>query len=193
MKDGDANSAWVVHFDDQDLQEYEVPEEDIGLLLGRPDDSDNSVTKVSETFRLRAGKAKTIRNKTELIGVEFGSGSESDINGALNMTSPSIALQVEGDGSTAEASVSSPNSESAKYVSGGEDGKVSSREVRSRRRQQAIEDEVPPGGAAVNVVAPPPKKAKTKTSDEVIKIPMLTGTLYLYRGAKRSVAFVRKV
>jgi hypothetical protein len=88
--------------------------------------------------------------------------------------------------------VSSPNSESAKYTSGGEDGKVSSREERSRRRQQLIDEEVPVEGL-MKAVAPPPKKSKTTASDEVVKIPMLTGTLYLYRGAKRSVAFVRKV
>jgi hypothetical protein len=43
-----------------------------------------------------------------------------------------------------------------------------------------------------NGVLPPSKKMKAGTDEEVIKVPMLTGTLYLYRGVRRRVEFIRK-
>ena len=75
---------------------------------------------------------------------------------------------------------------------------VSDREQRSRRRQQMIEEEIPGTltnpSVAKDLAAPPAKKTKNKDGEEVIKIPMLTGSLYFYRdGLKRRVAFVRKV
>ena len=192
MEHDDLSSPWKVRMDGEGLRAEEVREEDVGLLLARADDSDGSVPKNSESPRLRPGKPKVTRNKVESVRVEVGSGSESDPYNTLKKSSPSITLQGATDGSNTEFISPSPNSESAKFVSGGDDEQISSREVRIRRRQQAIGEEVP-GDGAVNVVAPSPKKCKIKPSDEVVKIPMLTGTLYLYRGAKRSVAFVRKV
>lgn len=60
--------------------------------------------------------------------------------------------------------------------------KLSAREERSRRRGRAL--------------APPVKRAKTvkkKADEDCVKIQLLTGTLYLYRGRHRRAEFLRKV
>lgn len=71
--------------------------------------------------------------------------------------------------------------------------KASAREERSRRRQALQKDEGPLKPPAVNNgKARPNKKAKKTTLEDVIKVPMLTGTLILYRGLHRRAEFVRK-
>ena len=75
-----------------------------------------------------------------------------------------------------------------------EKGKASDREERSRRRQAMIEVEAQTttskrprvaasGGQAKKV------KVKGARDDGRVKVPMLTGTLYLYRGARRRAEF----
>jgi len=64
---------------------------------------------------------------------------------------------------------------------------ASAREQRSKRRH-AQQAPLP------TTIARPNKKCKTsKEKEDVVRIPMLTGTLYLYRGAHRRAEFVRKV
>jgi hypothetical protein len=75
-------------------------------------------------------------------------------------------------------------SDAAKVAAG-----ISSREQRSNRRQATIMEEV--------AQQPPTKKKKVagrynEGKEKVVKIKMLTGTLYLYRGLRRRAEFVRK-
>jgi hypothetical protein len=164
----------------------------MGHVLARADDSDNSASKGSEMSKLKGGKTKILRNKPQSGVGGSGFDSESHPKNKRKKSTPLVALQVEGDGTNVDESASPPIRESTKCVSSGEDGKASLREARSRRRQQIVKGEVQADGL-LQAVASPPKKSRTNASDEVVKIPMLTGTLYLYRGAKRSVAFVRNV
>lgn len=86
--------------------------------------------------------------------------------------------------------------------------KTSAREQRTARRNR-LQPEIP----SVPTAPPPPpqpkkrppvptggpaghkgasKKTKTAADEEVVKVPMLTGTLYLYKGIRRRAEFVRK-
>lgn len=190
IQEEEPNSAWIVRFNDRGLEDAKVLEEGISHMLARTDDVDNGPSKIKESSKLRTAKAKATRTKSQSDGGGTGSGSESDTNFSRKK---SVNLQHENDESNVDVSGTAPNSESPKYVSSGEDGKVTSREQRSRRRQLILDDEEVPRDELMQGVAPLPKKSKTQVSDEVVKIPMLTGTLYLYRGVKRSVAFIRKV
>lgn len=81
------------------------------------------------------------------------------------------------------------------------------REQRSLRRQAKIDSDVnpslvaAPGSVESNVlkkrrISPPKQSAKRIKSDdgeEVVKVNMLTGTLYLYRGLHPRAEFVRRV
>ena len=76
---------------------------------------------------------------------------------------------------------------------------ASAREQRSLRRQTKDDDDDGTTGAKrtrqgpiKNSGLPSNSKRARRTDDEVIKVPMLTGTLYLYRGLHRRAEFVRK-
>ena len=76
----------------------------------------------------------------------------------------------------------------------------SAREQRSKRRQAQVEKEVVvhhPTTIKRPLAAPPartlPDNKKARKDEEVIKVPMLTGTLYLYRGPVRRAEFIRHV
>ena len=188
-------------FDDQDFPDEELLEDDLGPVVARSDDSDAS--KNGDQSKPNSSKKKSIRNKPGHAGRAAGSekaGSGSDDSGSLESNkkekrSPSIDFQADDRQSNADTDASSPNDSSKNNRS-----RVSDREQRSRRRQQMIEEEVPGTGLLkpahprpTGVLPPAHKKTKTKGGEEVVKIPMLTGTLYLYRGTKRRVAFIRKV
>ena len=84
--------------------------------------------------------------------------------------------------------------------------RASAREARSKRRQAMIDDaSIVPGTeilAGKRKMPPPPgnrskqyKHSETQYTEdgEVVKVKLLTGTLYLYRGAQRRVEFIRRV
>lgn len=202
----DPASPWLVTFDDQDLPDEELLEDDLGPVVARADDSDANSKNDDGSSKSKGSKKKTLRSKPVPPGKAGSSsdkaGSGSDDSGSPDASkkkkrSASVDFQGEDRHSNADTDVSSPNDSSKNDRS-----RVSDREQRSRRRQQVIEEEPPGAGGLLKTVQPrpggilppPAKKAKTKIGgEEVVKIPMLTGTLYLYRGAKRRVAFVRKV
>jgi hypothetical protein len=77
------------------------------------------------------------------------------------------------------------------------DAKVSAREERSRRRQAAIDE----FGMPTDQYILPPKRQKIikkfgkrprEQDEQCLKIKLLTGTLYLYRGRHRRAEFIRK-
>ena len=75
----------------------------------------------------------------------------------------------------------------------------SAREARSRRRQAQIDEEAPADDASKGTtrrVAPQGnarKRQRVDTDGEVIKVKLLTGTLFLYRGLHRRAEFIRRV
>lgn len=82
--------------------------------------------------------------------------------------------------------------ESSQMVSDSSSSKIRAlaREQRSTRRQASIEV-VKKRPLKNNGLAPANKRVKTN-NDEVIVVPMLTGTLYLYRGLNRRAEFIRR-
>jgi hypothetical protein len=80
--------------------------------------------------------------------------------------------------------------------------KVSAREARSNRRQAKIDEDAPLGlgeapGPEGKRRAPPPNHSKKRQrgddNGEVVKVKLLTGTLFLYRGRHRRAEFIRRV
>lgn len=90
----------------------------------------------------------------------------------------------------------SESSPTASDDSGDHAAKVSAREKRSRLRQSKVED-APPVVEGTKRPMPPnnnfPKNKRQKIFEEVVVVKLLTGTLYLYRGAHRRAEFVRRV
>lgn len=78
-----------------------------------------------------------------------------------------------------------------------EKARVSAREARSRRRQAKVIEEIkqPKRGTASGFKGVPKNmKRSREEGEECIKIPFLTGTLYLYRGRKkRRAEFIRRI
>ena len=110
----------------------------------------------------------------------------------------------EDDGAASDSSAPiPPTKRGGRGGRGGRAGRASARAARSQRRQAMIEETVPepdkkgglkraapggPGGAEDEN----DKKAKWSVDDEVVKVKMNTGTLYLYKGLNRRAVFVRK-
>lgn len=76
----------------------------------------------------------------------------------------------------------------------------SAREQRSKRRHAQVEQHVvgQPQSNHKRPMPPPKsnpdnKKSRKDQNQEVVKVPMLTGTLYLYRGPVRRAEFIRHV
>jgi len=134
-----------------------------------------------------------------------GSNIESTTMPTVNLKSKSVQFQKNGAVlSQDSADDSSPTEENSR--GGTSRSRASAREARSRRRQAMIDDAaIVPGTeilAGKRKLPPPPghrlkqyKHNETQYSEdgEVVKVKLLTGTLYLYRGAQRRVEFVRRV
>ena len=75
--------------------------------------------------------------------------------------------------------------------------RVSAREQRSRRRQAKMGTDAPTADGRKRLRAlptnPPSPNKKLRGDEEVVVVNLLTGTLYLYRGAHRRAEFVRRV
>eukprot|EP00536_Pseudo-nitzschia_multiseries_P000371 jgi/Psemu1/321562/estExt_fgenesh1_pg.C_50020 len=130
--------------------------------------------------------------------------SSNNIEAAVAATTSSRSRSVQsqragGNFSQDSADDSSPADEASR-------SRASAREARSRRRQAMIDDAaIVPGTeilAGKRKLPPPPgsRSKQYKTSEtqyaeegEVVKVKLLTGTLYLYRGEQRRVEFVRRV
>uniref|UniRef100_A0A7S2S868 Uncharacterized protein n=1 Tax=Eucampia antarctica TaxID=49252 RepID=A0A7S2S868_9STRA len=98
--------------------------------------------------------------------------------------------------------VSTPASPSVSDISSQNRAKVSARAQRSLRRQANIETVaakvVPRSAAAIKrgrkqSPATSSKRGKPADDEEVVKIKLNTGTLYMYRGLNRRVMFVRRL
>lgn len=207
LVEDDPSSPWLVTFDDQEFQDEEIHDDALGAIVTRADDSDNTGSKNGDN-KPKTTKKKSLRHKPLLptrnnSDHKAGSGSEESAtpDSKKKKRSPSLDHQnhqqhhADERHSNADTDASSPI-DSGKNAS----SKVSDREQRSRRRHQGDADDAPSTTLLkhdhVRPVAPvlhPSKKIKTKGGEEVVKIPMLTGTLYLYRGAKRRVAFIPKI
>ena len=208
LVEDDPASPWLVTFDDQEFQDEEIHDDELGPVVTRADDSDNTASKSGDNNKPKTAKKKSLRHKPQLptrhnssTDHKAGSGSEESSTPDLKKKKRSPSLDHQNHHSDDRHSNAADTDASSPIDSGkNASSKVSDREQRSRRRHQSDADDAPSTTLLKNdparSLAPvfhPSKKIKTKGGEEVVKIPMLTGTLYLYRGAKRRVAFIPKI
>lgn len=158
------NPRWLVKFDN-DNKDEELYEHDFGKVLKATEQEDSPSSQAIPPPR----RARTSRN----------SGSSEDVPNKRVTFSESSPMT--SDDSAADHAA-----------------KVSAREERSRLRQAKVEEAPPAIEGGSKRLMPPNnlsnnnKRQKAK-GDEVVVVKLLTGTLYLYRGAHRRAEFVRRV
>ena len=201
-------ARWLVTFDRGSWKDEELSEDVFGSVVGRMEETEVPAAKGTEiTVKDRKNKKKN-RNKASTTKNEGKGGSTNssseDQSGAEVGKKKKKTVSFSQERQPTDTDASSPKDQASKKR--GLRSKVSDREQRSRRRQQMIEEEaqtLPAAPASSNNnhnkrprphggMAQAAKKSKTGAKEEVIKVPMLTGTLYLYKGLRRRAEFIRK-
>jgi len=146
-------------------------------------------------------KTNSTSSSDEKSSVGSGGKRKKGKTGAAAAGGGGDPADAEDDGAASDSSAPIPPTK--RGGRGGRAGRASARAARSQRRQAMIEETVPepdkkgglkraapsgPGGAEDEN----DKKAKWSVDDEVVKVKMNTGTLYLYKGLNRRAVFVRK-
>jgi hypothetical protein len=202
IKLSDEPPRWLVTFDEGNHKDEEIPEDFLGPILGKLDEDESP--KSGDPSKPKS-KKKSSRSKPA-GGVSRGdskgssTGSSADENSGTPDSKKgrkSVSFS-QGEGQSNDTDTSSPKDSTKSPRS--TRSRSTDREARSRRRQALIGDEEPLNGdpkrPRPNGTVAPPVSKKTKTTmkgnEEVIKVPMLTGTLVFYRGARRRVEFIRK-
>lgn len=170
---GTAKPRWVVTFDDQpNWPDAEVPESDLGPISEKLDIS--SPAKKKKSSRRDFNEDSDLSRSSPILKAQSGKNSP--------ISSESVDSDPPEDGPVEEERMADSSVGSKKSAA------AISREERSKRRQAMIDED------KVTKNARPEKKKKIiKSSDDVVRVPLLTGTLYLYRGLQRRAEFVRKV
>jgi hypothetical protein len=190
----------LVKFDGQPYKDEEMYERSFGNLISAADE-DEDVGDLPPVSQKRGSKPSGNGNRTT-GGSNKGSGTSSeeaetgeDPEKDTNITVSDKTLHSD-EGSNTGSDTSS-NAESSSR--GGRSSRVSAREARSKRRQAKIDEDIPPGqvtgGKMLEQVSMnnPKKRQRGEADGEVVKVKLLTGTLYLYRGSQRRAEFVRRV
>ena len=212
------NPRWLVKFDSQPYKDEEMYERAFGKLLHSNEESEEqpsapTASEVTSGSNSRTKTSISVANAATEATNDSKSGASADgdksddakkgknSNGSSKDDATTKAKAIPGSGTLSQDSAddSSPNDEASR-------SRASAREARSRRRQAMIDDAaVLPGTeilAGKRKMPPPPahrskqfKHGDTQYAEdgEVVKVKLLTGTLYLYRGAQRRVEFVRRV
>jgi len=165
-EEGDSAVIWRVRF------EATNTEEDISEDLMDEVVTDDKA--MSRNGRRRKGSRGSPNSK----GSVEGSSSSGDDNREEKSTKRDVTNEFE---ETEEAKAA--GSDDASSVSEKRTAAAAAREERSKRRQ-----------AHTSPIGKKKKKKKTNPfRDNAVRVPMLTGTLYLYQGPIRRAEFVRKV
>jgi len=161
-----ANPRWLVKFDQEAWKDEELYERSFGTLLRKAGNEANRAS--PRDYPNKHSKKSS------------SSSDEDSKNKRKNVT----------------FSESSPiGSDSSSIADGQASKRAKARKERIVRRQAKIEEVVaqPKGRADRIRDSNSNKRSRVEDADEeVIKVPMLTGTLYLYRGLNRRAEFVRK-
>jgi hypothetical protein len=192
---------WLVAFDEESWTEEDMYESSFGQILGKTtatDLSDSSKTtkeKSKQTVAVDVPKtnakngipvtspSNSIKTKTPAVSpteMEQQAQSNSNSDSSKKSTKKQISFQTVQENHMSDSSTLL--SDTTKAAAG-----ISSREQRSNRRHAAIMEE--------EALQPPTKKKKVTgqyKEEKVVKIQMLTGTLYLYKGLRRRAEFIRK-
>jgi hypothetical protein len=183
-----------VTFEDPSQKDEELYEKDFGKVLV-PAAEEPEKPAAPSSRRVRSSGSSSSNSNVSSVPKKIASSEEGDTEGEKKKTK-SVTF------SDMETPAQSDDSSS-------QDKNVSAREKRSLRRQAKIEDEVPVSGPNVTGIAANinnnkkrlpvkgiggnGKRIKTEINgEEVVKVKMLTGTLYLYRGLNRRAEFVRR-
>jgi hypothetical protein len=178
------NPRWLVKFDkgkDEELYEHVF-----GTVLRKADSSIDASGKSKPNHNNNNSKQKSSSNTAGSSGTSSASETEGQAAAAGNKKSVTFSQE------------SSPVDDGSAE---GEDGKsalVLTREERSKRRQTKGHDDYGHNHNNHKRSRPNSSKSNKKArrennTDEIIKVPMLTGTLYLYRGLHRRAEFVWKI
>lgn len=169
-------STWLIGFDDKSSPSEKVHEDHLGEILGKVSPSPDTVI---TTVGTRNRKSSTTSGTRKVAG-------RTTKNEKENPAEMLDALASSSSGSTRNGSKKSLVDSESPVPSGKRAAAASAREQRSKRRQA----QQPP---SVSFSRPTKKSKTSKSKEPAIKIPMLTGTLFLYRGRHRRAEFVRKV
>jgi len=187
------NPRWLVKFDGQSHKDEEMYERAFGKLLASSGEDEPIARSKSPTLasQEKASKAQSRSNRRGSNGRNSSTSSEDDVK-KVSKESGKKEVQFEEEvDAGSESETSSRKSSTA--------DKVSAREARSRRRQAQIDEETPANDASKGTTrrAAPQgnarKRQRVDTDGEVIKVKLLTGTLFLYRGLHRRAEFIRRV
>lgn len=204
-----SNPRWLVAFDEKSWPEEDMYESAFGKIIGKVSDvnlqhiqprHNSNGTKSTTTSSTR--KPSSQPPPTSSGGTPAGSQASQPRQKKKTEVSrsPSPPQQVSEASNGHEEVVSPPppnnNHKKRKLTDTEEEGKsddsaarkkAQDREARRKRRQAVVEEEEVKMGAHNQNV-----KKKSKDSEDVIRVPMLTGTLLLYRGPQRRAEFIYK-
>lgn len=169
--DGDPNPRWLVAFDEHSWTEEDMYESNFGEVLGK---ASEEVPKAKT--RNTAPRASKDAKESSVTTASAKTENTTSIDQPKRKTRTGSAQEGISDSSTPTAS----------------DTRVTAREERVKRRQALTQDSGELVDAPNGKIGRPANKKKKLDDSDVVKIPMLTGTLYLYRGIPRRAEFVRK-
>mmetsp|Transcript_15602 Transcript_15602/g.23633 ORF Transcript_15602/g.23633 Transcript_15602/m.23633 type:complete len:234 (+) Transcript_15602:46-747(+) len=185
------NPRWLVTFDDQSHKDEELYEKALGKVLKHGSDGSEKTFNVSRRARpLPSSHGASRRESRNSGSSEEGEAEKKKKNKSVSFSDADTPAQSDDSSSNAK--------------------KASAREQRSLRRQAKIDEEVvftvQSGGSRSGKRRLPSsrnsggninnsnKRAKGEEgNEEVVKVKLLTGTLYLYRGLHRRAEFIRRV
>mmetsp|Transcript_7913 Transcript_7913/g.9061 ORF Transcript_7913/g.9061 Transcript_7913/m.9061 type:complete len:230 (-) Transcript_7913:141-830(-) len=181
------NPRWLVTFENETHKDEELYEKALGKILKKATGDKDKNFHIERRARLLPSS-----NVDRRHGQNSGSSEEGECE--KKKKSKSVAFSDAGTPAQSDDSSTDPK-------------KSSAREQRSRRRQAKIDDvvvSVPNGSSQIcKRRLPSSSRATTgknsnsitkKTKDgEVVKVKLLTGTLYLYRGLHRRAEFIRRI
>lgn len=191
------NPRWLIKFDGVSHKDEEMYERSFGKLIASADDDDEPVSNRSRSPPTTNQNKSSTRLGDNRKGSKSASSSSDDepkkakASGATKTAKPKDS----NDGSDGDSS--SPETSGGRKMSAKD--RVSAREARSRRRQAQIDQDVPPGlvdpaGGQRRAPQPSnPKKRQRGNDGDVVKVKLLTGTLFIYKGLNRRAEFIRRV
>jgi len=198
-----SNPRWLVAFDEDSLPEEDIYESYFGKIIEKVHDNDDiKPQRATKSTNNKDTKNSATTSATSVTGPPNNViQSRQKKKSVKSPTTISPEPTKVPSGTTEEISVSSKDKKS-KMTDSEDDGKSDDsaavrkksqdREARRKRRQAIVEDEETKMAHQYHrgiINAASKKRAK---GDDVIEVPMLTGTLLLYRGTNRRAEFIFK-
>lgn len=211
------NPRWLIRFESSTIKDEEVYEHD---FVG-PSDGKNSPTASDQDASSRRGVTAAARNNKKKSASSSNSDSDTSNNSKKKKVARTTSVDYTKENVSDDSSSAVNKQRTANIASSGDvsptqsddtnlqaqkEARLTAREARSRRRQAAIEDtkaaianssDAQPSrkrklsGAAKQSAKN--KREKQQNQEDCVKIKLLTGTLYLYRGQNRRAEFIRRV